>query len=154
MAPALDPHGHLQFGFHALGPDLHPPLRPLLGQRVAVGQAECGGDRRLPLGPAALPPAEVPWPGPGRRQAAQREGGGPEPLDLPPMIALEGPAGRTTRSRSLARGWPEPPAPHSAVEAKNNHTAATAPAVTSHQGQPSSSWAATPSAAPATVATR
>jgi len=46
----------------------------------------------------------------------------------------------------------EPPPPQNAVEKNNSQTAATTAAATSHQGQPNSSWAATPSAAPTTDA--
>src|SRR6266540_3889874 len=52
--------------------------------------------------------------------------------------------GRTTCSRSVASDWLDPPSPHHAVEKKNSHTATTTAAATSHHGQPSTSWAATP----------
>jgi hypothetical protein len=62
--------------------------------------------------------------------------------------------GRSTRSRSVASGWSDPPAPQNAVEAKNSHTAATTAAATGHQGQPRMSCAATPTTTPIAVAAR
>jgi hypothetical protein len=57
-------------------------------------------------------------------------------------------AGLTTRSTSLASDRLEPPPPHHTVEKNNSHTAATKPAAaTNHQGQPATSWVATPSIA-------
>ena len=96
----------------------------------------------------------MPRPGPGGRQAVQGEGGGPEPLDLLPVVAFDGLAGAHHPQQVGGKRLPRPAAAHNAVDAKNSHTAATTPAATSHQGQPNSSWAATPTTAPTTVAAR
>jgi hypothetical protein len=107
--------------------------------------------------PLDQPPSDPPnWrgPGPGARQAVQGERGGPEPLDLLLAVALDGPAWahhpqdlggkRPARSSLAPRRGGEKEQPHRSDD----------PAATSHQDQPSTSWAATPSAAPTTMAAR
>src|SRR6266571_4693216 len=70
--PALRPHGQHLIPF-AVDPDLDPQLRSLLGQRLAVTQAERGGDRSPPpLGPALLPATKLARPGLGSQPAGPR----------------------------------------------------------------------------------